>query len=93
MNYYEALGKRNAIHNELVRSIKEKLKSCINNQYVFEKNERPWCEDNKVIKVGFNKEEGIFFDDLCFYVDDGTIMLARVTPLDSLIRISLYMGL
>lgn len=96
MNYYEAQEKRNAIHNELVRSITEKIKSCINNEYVFEKHERPYyyfCRKDKVIKVGHYKEEGIFFNDLCFYIDDGTIILANITPLDSLIRISSHMGL
>ena len=78
------------MHDELVRAITEKLKACKNNEYLFPPNDRPYlyyARKTKVIKVGLYKEGGIFLNDLCFYTDDDDVVLACVTPIDSLLSI------
>lgn len=94
MDFCEIKRKRDALHDEIVLQITEKVKSCRNNEYVFKENDRPYFyynEKKRVIKVGLNKEEGIFFHDLCFYVEGDTFILACITPVDTLLRILSYM--
>ena len=94
MDYFEIKEKRNALHDELVRAITEKLKTCKNNEYLFPANGRPYfyyTRKTKVIKVGLYKKRGAFFNNLCFYTDNGDIALACVTPIDSLLGVLLYM--
>lgn len=88
MDYFEIKEKRNVLHDELVRAITEKLKTCKNNEYLFPPNGRPYfyyTRKTKVIKVGLCKERGVSFNDLCFYTDNGDVALACVTPIDSLL--------
>lgn len=95
MDYFEIKEKRNVLHDELVRAITEKLKTCKNNEYLFPANGRPYfyyTRKTKVIKVGLYKERGVFFNNLCFYTDNGDIALACVTPIDSLLGVLLYMS-
>ena len=59
MDYFEIKEKRNALHDELVRAITEKLKTCKNNEYLFPANDRPYfyyTRKTKVIKVGLYKK-------------------------------------
>lgn len=94
MDYFEIKEKRNVLHDELVRTITEKLKTCKNNEYLFPANGRPYfyyTRKTKVIKVGLYKERGVFFNNLCFYTDNGDVALACVTPIDSLLGVLLYM--